>query len=61
MRADALVGAVSQELLSTIRSELRTGICASESKGEVPMQGKRMVGQMLKNTRFSKLPNKTLW
>ena len=37
---DALLGAVSQELLIAIRRELHTGVWASESIGEAPVQGK---------------------
>ena len=37
---NALLGAVSQELLIAIRCELHTGVWASESIGEAPVQGK---------------------
>jgi len=59
--SDALLGAVSQELLIAIRLELHTGVWASESIGEAPVQGERMVGQMLESTRFGKLPHEFLW
>jgi hypothetical protein len=58
---DALLGAVSQELLIAIRLELHTGVWASESIGEAPVKGERIVDQMLKNTRFGKLPHEILW
>jgi len=58
---DALLGAVSQELLIAIRLELHTGVWASESIGEAPVQGERMVGQMLESTRFGKVPHEFLW
>jgi len=55
---DALLRAVSQELLLiAIRLELHTGVWARESIGEAPLKGKRIVDQMLKNTRFGKLPH----
>jgi len=41
--------------------ELHTGVWASESIGEAPVKGERMVSQMLKNTRFGKLPHEILW
>ena len=59
--SDALLGAVSQELLIAIRLELHTGVWASESIGKAPVQGERMVGQMLESTRFGKVPHEFLW
>ena len=58
---DALLGAVSQELLIAIRLELHTRVWASESIGEAPVQGERMVGQKLKNAQFGKLLHEILW